>query len=191
MAYGIKAGMNTGDFSLSFEPNPEKQEQSVGYQGGIFLQLSNKTRTSLILEATYQTLQSMYRSTALPDFYGNTRSLSVDYSQLQIPLLLRYTAGNGVIRPFVNGGFLYSKNLKNRSVEINDSKTMPSNNTRRAIVTSQNAGYGLAAGVGAVIKRNSLPELSLEVRYDRMRYGNYVYYTPQYTALRFDIGLAF
>ena len=192
LTYGLKAGLNVSDFGLSFDTYPAEQKQATGYQGGIFLRASNKTPFSLLLEANYTFLRSTYG----PANYANgvfsfSRTVSIQYVQAQLPLLVRYTFGNGSVKPFVNAGGLYAINLNNKSVETEKRTRPPFTETRRPITTPEDGGFGLTAGAGTTIHYASLPELSLEVRYDRVRYGNYVFFTPRHTSLHFDVSVGF
>ena len=51
---------------------------------------------------------------------------------------------------------------------------------------------GYVAGAGVLIRRRTGPSLNLEVRFDQVVDApNNVYYTPQHTSLRLDVGVIF
>ena len=191
--YGLKAGLNVSDFELSFDPTPTEQKQATGYQAGLFLRASNKTRFSVQLEANYTYLRSTYGPVTVNNFGGSvlTRVVSIEYTQVQLPLLLRYTFGNGSIRPFLNAGGMFAINLSNKSVETERRSSQPPVESRQPITTPEDAGYGVTAGVGTTVRYASLPELSFEVRYDRLRYGNYVFFEPRHSSIHFDVSVGF
>jgi hypothetical protein len=178
------------NFKLSFDLPPTEQKQATGYQAGLFLRASNKTRFSLLLEANYTYLRSTYESDNNPSNLV-TRVVSIDYTQIQLPLLMRYTFGNGLIRPFLNAGGMFAINLNNKSLETFSLNSQPLEKSRQPINTSEDIGYGVTAGAGTTIRYASLPELSFEVRYDRMRYGNFIYFVPRHSSIRFDVSVGF
>jgi hypothetical protein len=188
--YGLKAGFNASDFELSFDPSPAQQTRATGYQAGIFLRASNKTRFSLQLEANYTLLRSTYEPANNAGSIG-TRVVSIEYTQVQLPLLVRYTFGNGSMRPFLNAGGMFALNVNNKSVEAVKLSSRPLDEVRQPITTPEEIGLGVTAGAGTTIRYASLPELSFEVRYDRMQYGNYIYFRPQHTSIHFDVSVGF
>jgi hypothetical protein len=162
LTYGLKAGLNVSDFGLSFDTYPAEQKQATGYQGGIFLRASNKTPFSLLLEANYTFLRSTYGpANYLNGPFSYNRTISIQYAQAQLPLLVRYTLGNGPVQPFLNAGGLYAINLSNKSVETERLTRPPFTKTQLPITTPEDGGFGFTAGAGTTIRYASLPELSL------------------------------
>ena len=184
--YGLKGGLNLSDFQLSPEPYPTEQKQANGYQAGIFLRASNKTRFSLLLEANYVSLRSTYGPANYPNgIFSYTRTVSIQYTQVQLPLLVRYTFGTGPIKPFLNAGRLYAISLNNKSTMIDRRTISPFTETYRPIDKPEGS-FGWTLGAGSIIRYSSLPELSLEARYDRVQYKG-----GRHTSLRFDVGIGF
>lgn len=180
---GLKAGVNVSGFALSYYAFPTPKTRSVGYQGGLFLRATNKTPFSIQVEALLSTLRSTYGQPS------SARTVEVDYKQVQFPLLLRYTLGLGTVRPFVNAGALIGLNFDNKSMDSYRSSSSPPR--QDPITTLGTYGIGASAGIGATIRRTGLPELGVELRFDRMRYGNYVFFTPRHNSLRLDVSVGF
>ncbi|MBD2769985.1 PorT family protein [Hymenobacter sp. BT664] len=187
-AYGLKAGINVSNFAFPFNPSPAERKQAVGYQAGLFLRLSNKSRFSLLLEASYTHLRSTYESANVPGSVFSTYVVSIDYTQLQVPLLVRYTLGRGPIRPFLNAGGMFAINLNNKSVVTERDFSLPiERDFSQPLTTPEDLGFGVTAGAGTTIRYASLPELSFELGYDSMRYGNYLLHN----SIHFDVSTSF
>lgn len=192
LSYGLKAGVNTGDFALSYEAYPGEVKDATGYQAGLFLEATNKTHFSLVLEAMYLALRGSYGpGIPSPSSPTYSRLIKIDYTQVQIPLLLRYTIGNHAVRPYVNGGVLYAMNISNQSVLMGRLAPTTTFSKESDIEGPAKYGLGLTGGTGMKIRLGALPELGLEVRYDYMRYNNFVLYNPKHTALRLDVSVGF
>jgi Outer membrane protein beta-barrel domain len=190
LAYGIKAGINVSDFQLAYEPYPGERENRLGYQAGIFLRLYNKSRFSTIVEANYLSLRNKYRSSTSTISLMEEREVTIDYQQIQIPVLLRYTGGSGMIRPYINAGILYGHNIRNTSADVLRRFSIPA----RVVNTPINMakyGVGWTAGIGTTIQRKNLPELGLEARYEQTKYAGYAYFTPIHTSVRLDVSIGF
>ncbi|GAB3296595.1 hypothetical protein GCM10027348_19060 [Hymenobacter tenuis] len=184
---GIKAGLHTTRFEFSdIGPSQKQQEFLLSYHAGLFFLFSSKRHLAMQLETVYMATAGGYGPVDVFNGYApytTTRTYSLRYSQLQVPLLLRYTGYGTGIRPYVNVGPLFSMNFNHRSEDIlqNSNRTTPS---KTPLKTPDGGSLGAAAGVGVLIKRSSLPELSVEARIDRM-----IEYRQ--TAIRLDVGVVF
>lgn len=187
--YGIKAGINTSDFELAPEPYPGERATQAGYQAGVFLRLFNKSRISTIIEINYLSLRNKYISSISTPSYTMEREVAVSYQQIQLPLLLRYTAGSGVVRPYINAGILYGRNIRNTSLDTRRSSSSPRVVEEPVPITK--FGVGWTAGLGTTIHRKNVPELGLEARYEQTNYTGYVYYTPVHVSARVDLSIGF
>ncbi|RSK44281.1 porin family protein [Hymenobacter perfusus] len=188
--YGIKAGINASDFEFASEPFPGSSENQIGYQAGVFLRLFNKSRFSTIVEANYLSLRNTYRSVTATSSFSQENEAVVDYQQIQIPLLLRYTLGSGIIRPYINAGVLYGHNLRNSSVETRTTSSTSTVIQKRPILITK-SGVGWTAGLGTTIQRKNLPELGLEARYEQTNYNGFVIFNPIHTSARLDVSIGF
>lgn len=192
-AFGVKAGLNTSYSDLSIFAYSGTRMATTGYQLGGTLNLSSRTHFSVQLEATYLAMCTQYSasdpSAGNSGFPSNALTTQIHYAQLQVPLLVRYTVGYGVLRPYFNAGptvaftvnnsSMYSFPLAPASAPIPD-----------APIHISRVFVGYVGGVGLELHAQKLPVLTLEARYDRMiDPAGYIYYTPQRTALRLEAGL--
>ncbi|WP_324677262.1 porin family protein [Hymenobacter sp. GOD-10R] len=198
-AFGIKAGINASSFTTDIEPFSGKHQDFVGYQAGVFLRFYSQSKFSVLIEPTYLALRSVYGPTPIPNgyaYYTTNQRISIQYSQVQVPLLFRYTAGHGSMRPYLNAGISYGLNFGNRSVR-DFHYTMDSNqaagpvDNSRTIVTPDSRSVGLATGAGMLLYQPSLPVLSVELRFDRMLDSFGSLSTTYHNSLRFDLGIMF
>ncbi|WP_324677265.1 porin family protein [Hymenobacter sp. GOD-10R] len=193
-SFGLKAGLNWSDFSLSATPYEGNHTQAIGYQGGAFLHFTTKTRFSVQVEATYLALRSNYGPTDAytgTSLYSATSSVSIRYSQVQMPLLLRYTLGYGNVRPYINAGPSYGLNFKNQSATIRQ-RSDQAQAEHYTLGHPDRSSLGWVGGVGLLIDRPALPILSVEARFDKLVDGlGYIAYTPHHNTFRLDLGIAF
>ena len=184
-SFGLKAGINTSDFSVASDSYRATHTDATGFQAGAMLNFATRTHFSLQLEAVYVKLQSTFSGEANSYNSGiisNNVTTSMKFSQVQVPLLVRYTVGHGKLAPYLNIGPSIALNFGNSSAY-----TVPINTTTSRAIPIDLASYsiGFAGGVGLNIQR-----LSLEVRYDRMIDNrDYVLYTPKHSSLRLDLGI--
>lgn len=187
-SFGLKIGANASRFQLASASYGGEHQQFVGYQAGATLNLATRARFSVQLEAVYISLRSRYGpygittyNTGIP---SNSRITVVQYSELQLPLLLRYTFGNGLCRPYLNAGPAYGFNFSNKSTDSAGSATTP--------VELSAYSLGGVEGLGFVLARAGGPVLGLEARYDYM-IGNKgtVLYTPAHQSARLDLSVTF
>jgi hypothetical protein len=199
ISVGLKGGINLTTFTLNapafegFGP----QRDTKGYQAGLALNFSSRTPFSAQIEANYIALSGAlgpyeaYRANkGIP---SNTHNTRIDYTQLQVPFLLRYTIGFGTLRPFINAGPSISLLLKNASVD-----TYPSS-TSAGLVTEEvglgKTALGLAAGGGISIHTAVLPVVTLEIRYDRVSENiaksKFLLHLERHDAVRLEAGIFF
>ncbi len=187
-SFGLKIGANASRFHLASASYGGEHQQFVGYQAGATLNLATRTRFSVQLEAVYMSLRSRYGpyditayNTGIP---SNTRTTEVQYAELQLPLLLRYTFGNGLYRPYLNAGPAYGRDFSNKSTDSAGGATTP--------VELSAYSLGGVGGLGVTLARAGGPVLGLEARYDYM-VGNKGarLYTPTHQSARLDLSITF
>ncbi|GAB3296590.1 porin family protein [Hymenobacter tenuis] len=186
--FGVKAGVHGTRFNFPEARSRDLYTTPLSYQTGVFMNVSNKSRFSLQLEAMYMAIRGEYGPFNVYNgnaYYTTTRSLVIKYSQLQVPLLVRYTLGSGSFRPYLNTGPLYTYNFNRKSEDVYQDSDKPAV-TRRVLRIPNAYSVGLTGGVGMLVQRPGLPQLSVEARVD-----HYIDITPTHTALRLDVGIAF
>jgi hypothetical protein len=124
--------------------------------------------------------------------YGLTGSTRIRFLQLQIPLLLRYRLGHGpVLQPYLNAGPCYGQNFSNSSAIVYRYSNRTEDETL-ALRLPDRFSLGYVAGAGVLIRRRTGPFLNLEIRFDQVVDApTSIYYTPQHTSLRLDVGVLF
>jgi hypothetical protein len=194
---GLKAGVNRAYFNIltpSYGGLGE-HKNAAGYQAGITFNLAGLGHFSTQVEATYLAQRSSYgpyeRYYSLIGTPGNTHLVTVRLSELQLPVLVRYEAGYGRWRPYLNAGPNVTLNLGNSSGAISPN----SRAGNQEPVEFGKASLGLSAGSGIALHSPSLPTISLEVRYDRAfqspAHNEYLYHVSHHNSLRFEVGAAF
>lgn len=185
-SFGLKVGANASRFQLASASYGGEHQQFVGYQAGATLNLATRTRFSVQIEAVYMSLRSRYGpyditayNTGIP---SDSRTTDVQYSELQLPLLLRYTFGNGLCRPYLNAGPAYGLNFSNKSTDSAGGATTP--------VELSAYSLGNVGRLGLVLTRSEGPMLGLEVRYDYM-VGDKSIVTPTQQSARLDLSVMF
>lgn len=192
-SFGAKAGINVSSFDMSqrFVGN---QETVIGYQAGFFMHFTTKSRISVQPELLYLTLRSKYAPTNFPNgvtAYTTTRTLQVDYSQIQLPILFRYTLSGRTLQPYFNLGPSYGLNFNTKSTDSYQQSNKSEPDVQPIAITGRNS-FGLAAGAGLFIQRPALPVISVELRYDKMLDATGYFSTPPtHQSLRLDLGVAF
>lgn len=194
---GLKAGVNVSRFDVQAQAYAGlgQQRDALGYQAGAMLNIATLTPFSVQMEATYMTLNSSYGPyeayAGNIGYPSNTHSLRIKYSQVQVPVLLRYSFGHGMLRPYLNAGPTVGFNFKNSSAD-----TYPSTSTGLIAEPVQlgKSALGFAAGAGLTINNAPLPGLSLEIRYDRLgeSTGSTEYFSNlnRHSSLRFEVGIS-
>ena len=182
-SFGLKAGINTSGFALSPYSYGSAHTGTTGYQGGFTLNVAAHTHFSVQFEAVYIALRSEYNTEGTGTDLLTTH---IRYSQIQVPILLRYTLGHGTLQPYLNAGPSAGFNFGNSSTTRYGSPAYETD------VDLGTVAFGLAGGGGVAAHLPALPVLSLEVRFDKMLdYNHFVYYTPKHASLRLDFGIAF
>lgn len=180
--FGVKAGVNATRFNEK-QPSLGQPQANYAYQAGLFLLVSSKRAWGFQTEITYAKIKSRYRPVNVYNGYApytTTRAVDIDYSQLQIPFLIRYTFPSTNWRPYLNAGPAYSFNFNRESVEIfqDSDKLAP---TRRPLNTPTSNNIGMVIGAGVLLPK---PKLSVEGRFD------YVF-DPARMTIRLDVGVSF
>ncbi|GAB3237917.1 hypothetical protein GCM10027346_30020 [Hymenobacter seoulensis] len=192
--FGVKGGVHTTRLNYPGFPSSATYTAPFSYQGGVFMNVSSRKQFSLQIEAVYLAIRGEYAPINIYNgnaSYTTTRAVSVKYSQLQFPLLLRYTIGHGSLRPYLNAGPVYGLNFNRKTEEILQDSDKPTATRRQFQVPSTNS-VGGTAGLGLLVQRPSLPTFSLEARADHIiDSSGYYDTTPTHTSFRLDLGVAF
>lgn len=164
--FGIKAGFNTLRLDLYTGALPASEaRQNTGFQGGAVLRAETRSRFSGQAELLFVASRSTYDPVVLDRNHlinsNSVVSATVRYNQLQLPLLVGYTAGHGVLRPFANAGALVATTLSNSS-ELHFPKSSTPFDSPIDIASFT---YGAVVGGGLMLYQDWRPRLSLEARY--------------------------
>ncbi|WP_055562267.1 porin family protein [Hymenobacter sp. AT01-02] len=194
VAVGLKAGLNSSSFKYADDRYVGSHTNTIGYQAGVMFHLGSKTQFSVQGEVSYVALRSVYGPVNFPNGYAaytTLRTLTVHYSQIQVPILFRYSFGHQNLRPYVNAGPVYGLNFQNKSTDSYQDSDKPAPNTRAYTVAGSNS-FGLSGGAGLLWQGTSFPNLSLEVRYEKMLDATGFYRSaPSHESLRLDLGIWF
>ncbi|TGD79733.1 porin family protein [Hymenobacter wooponensis] len=200
VSIGVKGGINSSSFRNFPSAYTKSAATGQGYQVGVLLNLSGKTRFSTQLEAVYIHLQGkssanqVYNGNA---YYNTDERLLIDYAQIQVPLLFRYTLGNSTLRPFVNAGPIYGINFSDKSALMyhnyvdGTTTQIPPADEKISLKSQRTNSLGLTGGAGLMLRQPSLPTLMLDLRYDYMIDGNTNNTTPNHQSLRLDLSVLF
>ncbi|MDO7848176.1 porin family protein [Hymenobacter sp. M29] len=165
---GLKAGLNILNCDLAPETLKSTIHNNVGFQGGFIVNMATRTPFSVQAEVLYLSYRSEYGPAEATGYNSgiasNTISATLKFSQIQIPLLLRYTVGRGVLRPFANAGFVFGNNLSNKSTY----HYPKSPSTPELPIGVAQTVFGFAGGAGLTLHRAGQPFLTLEARYNRL-----------------------
>lgn len=191
---GVKAGIHTTRFNFPNLTALEQRKMQLSYQVGLSMLITGKSHLAVQLEANYMSARGEYGPVNQYNgnaFYTTTRTLVINYGQLQVPLLLRYNIGAGNVRPYLNAGPIYAFNINRRSEDVYQDSNKPTP-TRLALNIHGSNSIGGAAGIGVLIQKQGLPLFTIETRIDHLvDSGASVGSTPNHTSLRLDFGLLF
>ena len=164
--FGVKVGVNTLRLDLYREVFPvSSARQNIGFQAGAVLRVDTRSRFSGQAELLFVALRSTYDPVVIdpnnPLSSTSVVSATVHYNQLQLPLLVYYTAGHGLVRPFAHTGVIVASTLSNSSaLHFPKSQVLYDSPIDIADFT-----YGAAVGGGLMLYQDWRPRLSLEARY--------------------------
>lgn len=166
----VTVGVKGGITRLLVRPFPDAFIQPahdvLGFQGGIMVQAASRTRLSAQAELLYTTQRSTFENVEFnannTNSPANLASVTIRYEQLQLPLLLRYTLGHGVVRPFITSGVFLAGTLHNSSAVHYPNS--PSTGDQFFTIGASTT-YGVAVGSGIVLYHAWRPCFSLEARY--------------------------
>ena len=172
--FGVKAGLNMSQFNLGLDNSyRDTHHNANGYEVGLTLNLTTHRHWSVQFEALYIAARSTYGPFTLNNYNSgipvNDLTLHLQYSQMQFPILAKYTAGYGKMRPYLSLGPTFARILNSKVVF-----TYPSASTSGAIITAENpsifygTGIGYVAAGGVAIHLPMLPVLSVEARFSDM-----------------------
>lgn len=192
---GIKAGLNHTRFDYGDQLVGQEAGRQAGYQAGLLLQVQNRSRFALQLEAVVLSLRTtrdpvaIYSGTSL---YTRTGRSRIEFNQVQLPLLLRYYAGNGAVRPYLNAGPCYGFNF-NRTTTATYQNSNTTTPETYSFSVPQRSSLGYVAGFGLLLARPVGPSFSLEARYDQIAdvISNYDFYIPRHKSFRLDLSVLF
>ncbi|GAA3965482.1 hypothetical protein GCM10022407_09880 [Hymenobacter antarcticus] len=187
--FGVKAGLNVLRLELSPEVFPvSAATQNTGLQGGAMLHMATRTRFSGQAELLFVVLRSTYAPVVIdplnPLSSTSVVSATVRYNQLQLPLLVRYTAGYGAVRPFANAGVIVASTLNNSSA-----LHFPKDPGYNPSIDIANFTYGATVGGGLMLYQAWRPRLSLEARY--LRNNTQARFGERNATVQFDAGFYF
>ena len=198
MLFGVKAGLNVSQFDLGFDNSYRNTHHDAnGYEAGLTLNLTTHRHWSVQFEALYIAARSTYGPFTLNDYNSgilvNDLTLRLQYSQMQFPVLARYTAGYGKMRPYLGLGPAFARTFNSKVVF-----TYPSASTSGASTTTENPfvfygasiGYVAAGGVAIHLPMLPmlpvLPVLNVEARFSNM----FAYAVTQHNFFSLDLGVA-
>ncbi|WP_375437457.1 porin family protein [uncultured Hymenobacter sp.] len=192
--FGIKAGIHTTRFNFPGLTQLKQRKMELSYQAGISMLVSGKSHFALQLEATYLAARgeygpgNHYNGNA---FYTTTRTLVINYAQLQVPLLLRYNIGTGNLRPYLNAGPVYAFNTNHGSEDVYQDSNKPTP-TRLPLNIHGGNSIGGTAGIGVLIQQPGLPLFTVEARADYLTDSASGFeQAPNHISLRLDFGVLF
>jgi hypothetical protein len=192
--FGLKGGVHATRFNFPGISLIGTQKMQGSYHGGAFVLIRTKTRFAVQIEAMYMAFRGEYGPSNYYNgnaTYTTTRTIAVRYSQLQVPVLFRYTIGSGSFSPYINAGPLYGFNFNQKSEDVYQDSNKPSP-TRLPVKISGSNSVGGTAGVGMLVRQRSLPLLNVEARFDYRIDSSGLYdSTPTHTSLRLDVGVLF
>ncbi|WP_400191453.1 outer membrane beta-barrel protein [Hymenobacter sp. B81] len=190
---GVKVGLASAtykDFPASYGNEPQTNEMRPF--AGVFVRVSNRSPFGAQVELNY--LQTKVRFTGRNVYTGGApytvdRVTYIESNQLQAAVLANLFLYRGRISPFVNGGFVYERNLRHNSYqEIKRSDRPAAEVVDVNDLGDQNSGF--AAGGGATVAVFGRSLLSLEYRYSWLVDGD-ISPAPRRRVARFDLGLSF
>ncbi len=196
-AVGFKVGPNYSSIQLSGMAqgyDADDHRDAFGYQGGFTLNVAAPINLSAQLEVNFARMRSTYGPYSVALGYnsgipGDIHTATLRYSQVQVPLLLRYEIGHGGLRPFVNAGPSYVFNFDNSSF---DATSTFGSGTREFALTVDKAAFGVVAGGGVLLRPASGPTLSLEARYSYVEHNSiFVGPTPRSKTASLELGIMF
>jgi hypothetical protein len=173
---GVKAGVGfptfypvLTDFYSQSVFQAGAQDASSRQAGLVFL-FTTRSNWGLQLEGTYLRLAGTYplptRPAANQGTYFGLYGVKLRYSQLQVPLLVRYTFGHGAVAPYLNLGPGLAVNISNSSTK----QLVDGNGNFTSEQTYDTGGSAAilvgAAGGGLLLRKEHWPALLLEGRYD-------------------------
>lgn len=191
---GVKTGIHTTRFDFPGLALLEQHKTQLSYQAGLSMLITGKSHFAIQLEAMYLSARGEYGPGNHHNGYAaytTARTIVIRYSQIQVPLLLRYSIGSGNMRPYLNAGPVYAFNINRHSEDIYQDSNKPTP-TRRPIDIHGSNSIGGTAGIGVLIQKPGLPLFTVETRLDYLTdSGSYVGSSPNHTSLRLDFGLLF
>lgn len=195
VALGVKAGAHRTGFSEYDEGVLDgTTSQGNGFQIGGAMHIQNHSLFSLQLEAMLMTMQNtskavpVYTGTAL---FTETGRVKIQFLELNVPVLLRYSIGRGPVQPYLNAGPCVGANFNNKSAIVYEfSNSRPTETV--PLLRPDGLSVGYAAGAGVLVAPAKGPAFSIEARLDHLidRMDNSVY-SPRHNTLRLDVGLFF
>ncbi|GAB3203107.1 outer membrane protein W [Pontibacter aydingkolensis] len=176
VSYGIRAAMLTSSlqFDSKLSETSDDFNTNNNLSAGIFLNFhmaGNKWSIQPEISYTQYSFESVYEYQH-PVAIDYTNTFTYKTTQLQVPLLLKYTFGENRMRPFVNAGpsinFLISNDIQRTTTnEIGQTWTKSYDDANRSV--------GYLGGAGLQYTLNDKRAVLLELRYSRDIYNNEIY----------------
>ena len=194
--WGAKVGVNRTrfDYGTGTANGPAGPAGSaVGYQAGVVLATQSHSRFAVQLEATLLALRSTYNPVDVytgTTLYSLAETTRVQFTQLQVPLLLCYRLGHGALQPFLKAGGFAGLNFSNASVVESQYSNRPSPQTY-ALPFPERVSLGYAAGAGLLVRRAARPDFSIELRFDQSVDASNASYIARHQSLRVEAGVFF
>jgi hypothetical protein len=151
----LKANTSNADYILFYGLNFEPEQR---FTVGAFLNYPFWPLNYSFYSEIYFEQSSFYSEQSQN---GEPVIISIDYKAINLPLMVRYTIPGRSIRPFVNGGLMYTLNvdIEKSTIQRPQSGTLG----EQDIWAIQQ--YCLVAGTGSEIAIGSRNAISLECRY--------------------------
>ncbi|SET11422.1 porin family protein [Hymenobacter actinosclerus] len=165
----------------------------TGYQVGALVQATNKSAFSIRAELIYSKIRREYDPEDLFNGfapYTTSRTIKLDYGQLQLPITVRYTIGHGLLRPHVAAGLLGALNFRNKSTAAIKKSSEPAP-VVYPLDYPGSSSIGATGGVGLSFYQPKGFVPGLELRYDYIPADPEPYDKLQLNAIRFNFSVMF
>jgi hypothetical protein len=165
-SFSLLAGVQQARVYYLQEANKVKGAPKLCVGIGVQLQPARfNSHLSVLAQALYshERYQGVFNGT-IQVYFPGTRTLDAQFSSIRLPLMFRYTLGEGRIRPYLQGGGSVVLHLQ-RDAQV---RALLDDNTTRYTtpIDLRTYGSGLVGGVGVAILVRQTAKISLESRFD-------------------------
>lgn len=187
VSFNLKAGLNLSDYAFApFADTDGAHTDFGGYYAGAGIEVKTRSHFSGVAELLYSTSRSTYKLAEKPNgIPADSYDEHIRFSQLQLPIMLRYTIGRGVFQPFLNGGLALGLNFGNQSTFAVPISTTTTQAVPLSIATTC---AGPTFGAGFSLHSTSFPTLQAQARYQQLSISSAITNQSQ---LQFDLGISF